>query len=107
MPFSFPVIDASRKTANTSARPGRVRDSPRKSSIDVWPSPVRATTSTTPKLPAAMTLAKKYDVEMPIVQAVDAVVSGGADPADAVAKLMQREKRTEARGVRRRGEVGV
>ena len=58
-------------------------------------------------LPAAMTLAKKYDVEMPIVQAVDAVVSGGADPADAVAKLMQREKRTEARGVRRRGEVGV
>ncbi len=51
-------------------------------------------------LPAAMTLAERYRVEMPIVQAVDAVVNGGADPADAVAQLMQREKKTEARGPR-------
>ena len=46
-------------------------------------------------LPAAMTLADRYAVEMPIVAAVNAVVHEGADPAKAVAMLMQREKKPE------------
>jgi len=46
-------------------------------------------------LPAAMKLAQKYQVEMPIVAAVNAVVNGGADPREAVQKLMAREKKTE------------
>ena len=46
-------------------------------------------------IPAAMTLAKKYDVEMPIVAAVDAVVNHGADPRDVVYGLMTRDPKTE------------
>lgn len=46
-------------------------------------------------LPAAMKLARKYRVEMPIVAAVNAVVNENADPREAVAKLMQREQTTE------------
>ena len=46
-------------------------------------------------LPAAMKLSKQYDIELPIISAVDAVINHDADPAEAVAALMQREKKTE------------
>ena len=46
-------------------------------------------------LPAAMKLAEKYQVEMPLATAVNAVVNLGADPKDAVAKLMSRDQTSE------------
>ena len=46
-------------------------------------------------LPAAMRLMEKYAVDMPIVEAVNAVVRGGASPADAVRSLMGRDKKPE------------
>ena len=46
-------------------------------------------------LPAAMRLAQKYGVEMPLATAVNAVVNLGADPKDAVAKLMSRGQTSE------------
>ena len=46
-------------------------------------------------LPAAMQLAKMYQVEMPIVEAVDAVVNGGAAVKDTVRLLMGRDQKPE------------
>ena len=46
-------------------------------------------------LPAAMRLAEKYNVEMPIVAAVNAVVNQGADARREVMLLMTREQRSE------------
>ena len=46
-------------------------------------------------LDAAMTLSEKYDVEMPIVQAVDAVIHHGANPVQVVRDLMNRDPKTE------------
>lgn len=46
-------------------------------------------------LPAAMKLKEKYGVEMPIVEAVDALVNGKASPADTVRMLMQRGQKPE------------
>ena len=46
-------------------------------------------------LDGATALAKKYGVEMPIVAAVDAVVHHGADPAQEVKNLMNRDPKTE------------
>ncbi len=46
-------------------------------------------------LPAAMRLAQKYNVEMPIVAAVNAVVNHGADARHEVMLLMTREQRSE------------
>ena len=46
-------------------------------------------------LPAAMLLAEKYGVEMPLATAVNAVVNQGADPRDVVAKLMSRDQISE------------
>lgn len=46
-------------------------------------------------LPAAQALAKHYQVEMPIIAAIHAVVCHGADPAEAVRKLMEREQKPE------------
>lgn len=46
-------------------------------------------------LPAAMELKDRYGVEMPIVEAVHAIVTGAAAPADAVHMLMDRENRPE------------
>jgi glycerol-3-phosphate cytidylyltransferase len=46
-------------------------------------------------LPAAVALAERYGVDMPIVAAVDAVVMHGADPREAVRRLMGREGKTE------------
>ena len=46
-------------------------------------------------LPAAMALSEKYDIEMPVTAAVDAVVNHGADPESEVRRLMGRERKTE------------
>lgn len=46
-------------------------------------------------LPAATTLANKYNVEMPIVFAIDDVVNKGRSPVEAVKALMMRDKKTE------------
>jgi len=46
-------------------------------------------------LSAAVRLMEKYQVEMPIVEAVNAVVNQGADPRQEVMKLMCREQRPE------------
>lgn len=46
-------------------------------------------------IPAAMKLAKKYDVEVPIVTAVNAIINHGADPKNAVRELMGRDSKTE------------
>ncbi len=46
-------------------------------------------------LPAAMRLQAKYDVEMPIVKAVNAIVFQGADPAAVVNNLMARDAKAE------------
>jgi len=46
-------------------------------------------------IPAAIALAEKYNVEMPIVQAVDNIINHGASPSDAVQELMGRDKKTE------------
>ena len=46
-------------------------------------------------LPAAMQLAEKYKVELPIVAAVNAVVNGGASAKEQVHALMHREQKAE------------
>ena len=46
-------------------------------------------------LPAALRLAKQYNVEMPIVETVDAVVSGRLSSSDAVRFLMSRGQKSE------------
>lgn len=46
-------------------------------------------------LPAAMELAERYGVELPIISAVNAVVNEGADPSETVKMLMARDKKTE------------
>ncbi len=46
-------------------------------------------------LPAAMRLAEKYQIEMPIMKAMDAIVNHGADPKDVVRFLMSRSKGSE------------
>ena len=48
-------------------------------------------------LPAAMALSKKYDLEMPIIFAVDAVVNHNKDPRKAVQELMGRDNKSEIR----------
>lgn len=46
-------------------------------------------------IPAAMQLSAKYNVEMPIVEAVNAVVNERADVNEIVEALMQRKKKSE------------
>ena len=46
-------------------------------------------------LEAALMLSEKYDVEMPIVHAVDRVIHHGANPAEEVRRLMSRDPKTE------------
>ena len=46
-------------------------------------------------LPAAVQLAERYQVEMPIVRAMSAVVQGKAAPADIALALMTRDKTSE------------
>ena len=46
-------------------------------------------------IPAAMELAKKYEVEMPIIEAVNAVINHGAAAKNAVRELMGRDSKTE------------
>ncbi len=49
-------------------------------------------------LPAAISLAKKYGVEMPIIETVDAVVSGRVGVSKAISALMSRELKSEISG---------
>ena len=46
-------------------------------------------------LPAAMELAEKYHVEMPIVQTVNAIVKEGMSASDALRNLMSRDRKSE------------
>jgi len=46
-------------------------------------------------IPAAMRLSKRYNVELHIISAVNAVVNEGADPAETVSALMRRKKTSE------------
>lgn len=46
-------------------------------------------------LPAAMKLAEKHGIEMPIVQAVNEVINENRSAADAVRTLMEREEKSE------------
>ena len=46
-------------------------------------------------LQAAIALSQRYAVELPIIQAVDAVVNRGAEPAATVMALMARDKKAE------------
>ena len=46
-------------------------------------------------LPAVMKLAQKYSVEMPIVDAVDAVCSGKTVASAAISMLISRELKSE------------
>lgn len=46
-------------------------------------------------LPAAMSLIKKYNVEMPIVETVNAIIKEGKDPKTSVIELMSRDKKPE------------
>jgi glycerol-3-phosphate cytidylyltransferase len=46
-------------------------------------------------LPAAMKLAERYNIELPIITAVNAVVNGHADPTEIVRSLMCRHKKME------------
>ena len=46
-------------------------------------------------LPAAIELSERYQVDMPIVQTVNAVVNQGMSPADAVRRLMTRDPKAE------------
>lgn len=46
-------------------------------------------------VPAAIALSKKYQVELPITEAVFLVLNGKKTPKDAVAELMMREKKSE------------
>ncbi len=46
-------------------------------------------------IPAALALAQRYGIEMPIVEAVDAIVNRGADPAEVSLALMTRDRKAE------------
>lgn len=47
-------------------------------------------------IPATMELSKKYNVEMPLVFAVNDIINNGRDPHDVVKGLMSRRKRAES-----------
>ena len=46
-------------------------------------------------LPAAIRLSEKYEVELPIIRAVDAIINGGKSPLTCVKALMTRTKKSE------------
>jgi len=46
-------------------------------------------------LPAAMKLSEKYNIEMPIISAVNDIVNNGAEPKKIVGRLMGRDKKAE------------
>ena len=46
-------------------------------------------------IPAALKLAHKYDIDMPLTFAVDAIINHGADPKETVTGLMMRDKKDE------------
>ena len=46
-------------------------------------------------LPAAVKMAERYQVELPIIEAVNLIVRGGMRPCDAVNALLSREMKSE------------
>ena len=46
-------------------------------------------------IPATLELSKRYEVEMPIVTAVDAIINHAANPSETVRELMGRDKKME------------
>ena len=46
-------------------------------------------------LPAVLELSRRYQVEMPIVEAVEAIIHGGVSPESAVRELMSRDRKDE------------
>ncbi len=46
-------------------------------------------------LPAALQLVQKYQVEMPVISAVNAIINEGANPEEIVNLLMSRDKKVE------------
>ena len=50
-------------------------------------------------LPAAIKLAKKYEVQMPIIEAVNAIVCGGVDVSNVIGQLMSRDLKPESGAV--------
>ena len=46
-------------------------------------------------LPAAVTLCEKYDMDMPLINAVRLIVNENARPSDVVKELMNRSLKTE------------
>ena len=48
-------------------------------------------------LPAAVSLCKKYHMDMPLIEAVRRVVDEGADPGEIVRDLMGRSLKQETR----------
>lgn len=58
-------------------------------------------------IPAAMKLAERYGVDMPLITAVDAVVNNGADPGETVRALMTREKKNEIPRIRNDRGTGM
>ena len=46
-------------------------------------------------IPAAIELAERYEVELPIIEAVHAIINQGANPKDVVNGLMSRDKKLE------------
>ena len=48
---------------------------------------------------AALALAKKYDVEVPIIEKVNDILFNGSKVKDAVGELMTREKKEEYYGL--------
>ena len=47
-------------------------------------------------LPAVLELSRRYQVEMPIVEAVEAIIHGGVSPESAVRELMSRDRKDES-----------
>ena len=50
-------------------------------------------------LPAAISLSRKYGVEMPITETAYDIVFNGVSPKDGVLKLMTRDKKSEAENI--------
>ena len=46
-------------------------------------------------IPPVLKLSERYNVELPICRAVDAIVNGGRDARETVKELMLRDKKNE------------
>merc|ERR1712008_147069 len=55
--------------------------------------------------PAAVRLAKKYNVQMPLVEAVNAVLQGDKNPREAILTMMQMPRRSDFSSIAPRAET--